>query len=114
MHSKTAFTRSRDILKTVEDVADKPPVHTKTAYYLPADFENGRFWKRNSNRHILETASCEHSKMIKKNIFQCFWNETDEFLECRYISLASKSCNEFLTVKFPTVFKLFRYLVYAS
>ena len=52
--------------------------------------------------------------MIKKSIFQCFWNETDRFLECMYISLASKSCNEFFTVKFRTVFKLFRYRVNAS
>ena len=52
--------------------------------------------------------------MIKTNIFQCFCNETDRFLECTYISLASKSCNEFFTVKFPTVFKLFRYRVNAT
>ena len=52
--------------------------------------------------------------MNKKNSFRCFWNETDRFLECRYISLASKSCNEFFTVKFPTVFKFFRYRVNAS
>ena len=52
--------------------------------------------------------------MIKKNIFQCFWNETDRFLDRRYISLAPKSCNEFFTVRFPTVLELFRYRVSAS
>ena len=40
---KTAFTRCRQILKTVKNVTDRPPVHTKTAHILPADFENGRF-----------------------------------------------------------------------
>ena len=40
---KTAFTRCRQILKTVKNVTDRPPVHTKTAHFLPADFENGRF-----------------------------------------------------------------------
>ena len=46
-----------------------PPIHTKTAHFLLANFENGRFGKRNSNRHILETASCEYSKMIKAEHF---------------------------------------------
>ena len=41
--SKTAFTRCRHILKTVKNVTDRPPVHTKTAHFLSADFENGRF-----------------------------------------------------------------------
>ena len=40
---KTAFTRCRHILKTVKNSTDRPPVHTKTAHFLPADFENGRF-----------------------------------------------------------------------
>ena len=26
-----------------ENVVDRPPVQTKTAQFLPADFENGRF-----------------------------------------------------------------------
>ena len=39
--SKTAFTRYRQILKTVKNSTDRP--HTKTAYFLPADFANGRF-----------------------------------------------------------------------
>ena len=26
-----------------ENVRDRPPVHTKTAHFLPADFENSRF-----------------------------------------------------------------------
>ena len=111
---QTAFTRYRHILKTVKNVTDRPPVHTKTAHFCrqiskTVDFENGTltgtFWKR----HRVNT-----QKMIKKNIFQCFWNETDRFLECRYISLASKSCNELFTCKFSTVFKLFRYRVNAS
>ena len=38
----TAFARCRNILKTVKNVTDRPPVHTKTAHFLPADFENGR------------------------------------------------------------------------
>ena len=66
---KTAFTRCRHILKTVKNSTDRPPVHTKTAHFLPADFENGRFSKRNSNRHILETASCKHLKMVKIRTF---------------------------------------------
>ena len=112
--TETAFTRCRHILKTVKDVTDRLRVHTKTAHFLPADLDNGRFeigtltgtfWKR----HRVST-----QKIIKKNISQCFWNETDRFLECRYISLASKSCNEFFTVRFPTVFTLFRYRVNAS
>ena len=40
---KTAFTRCRHILKTVKNVTDRPPAHTKTVDFLPADFENGRF-----------------------------------------------------------------------
>ena len=40
---KTAFTRCHYILKTVKNVTDRPLVHTKTAYCLPADFEKGRF-----------------------------------------------------------------------
>ena len=43
LFSKTAFTRCRHILKTVKNSTDRPPVHTKTAHFLPADFENGRF-----------------------------------------------------------------------
>ena len=41
--TETAFTRYRNILKTVKNVTDRPPVHTKTAQFLPADFENCRF-----------------------------------------------------------------------
>ena len=41
--SETAFTRCRHILKTVKNSTDRPPVHTETAHFLPADFENGRF-----------------------------------------------------------------------
>ena len=74
------------------------------------EFEN-----RTLNRHILETASCEHSKMVKREHFSTlFWSESDGFLGCRYISLASKSSNEFFTVKFPIVFKLSRHRKSAS
>ena len=38
------FIRSRDILKKVKNVKDRPPVHVKTAHhFLMADFENCRF-----------------------------------------------------------------------
>ena len=40
---KTAFTRCRHILKTVKNVTDKPPVHTKTAHFCRHNFENGSF-----------------------------------------------------------------------
>ena len=95
-------------------MTDRPPVHTKTAHFCrqilkTIDFGigalTGTFWKR----YRVST-----QKMIKKNIFQCFRNETDRFLECRYISLASKYCNEYFTVRFPTAFKLLRYHVSAS
>ena len=49
-----------------------------------------------------------------RTFFRRLWNETDRFLGCRYTSLISKSCNEFFTVKFPTVFKLFQHRVNAS
>ena len=110
---QTAFTRCRHILKTVKNMTDRPPVHTKTAHfcrqiYKTVDFEigtlTGTFWKR----HRVST-----QKLIKKNIFQCFCNETDRFLECRCISLGSKSYDEFFTVRFPTVFKMCRHHVKA-
>ena len=56
-------------LKTVKIVTDRPPVHTKTAHVLPADFENGRFRKQNANWFVVETASCEHSTMINTEHF---------------------------------------------
>ena len=43
LHFKIAFTRCRHILKTVKNSTDRPPVHMKTAHFLPADFESGRF-----------------------------------------------------------------------
>ena len=49
-----------------ENSTDRPAVHTKTAHFLPADFENGRFRKRNYNRHILEMVSCKQLKMMKR------------------------------------------------
>ena len=42
-NAKTAFTRCRHILKMVKNSTDRPPVHTKMALFMPADFENGRF-----------------------------------------------------------------------
>ena len=37
------LNQNRHILKTVKNSTDRPPVHTITAHFLPADFENGRF-----------------------------------------------------------------------
>ena len=51
---------------------DGLPFYKKTANFAPEDFENGRFWKRNSNRHILEKASCGHLKMMKTEHFSTF------------------------------------------
>ena len=90
------------ILKMIPCSAARPRTEKYMSTPPPG---TGTFWKR----HRVST-----QKMIKQNIFQCFWNEADPFLECRYISLASKSCNEFFTVRFPPVFKLFRYRVNAS
>ena len=87
-----------------ENVADRPPVHTKMAIFCRQILKKVDF----------ETSSCEHWKMMKQNIFQRFLNETYRFLGCRYISLASKSWNEFFTVIFRTVFKLFRHRLNAS
>ena len=53
-NSKTAFTQCRHILKTARNVADRPPIHSKTAHFLPTDFENCRFWKWSFERHIFE------------------------------------------------------------
>ena len=53
------------ISKTLKNVTDRPPVHMKAAHFFPADFQNGRVWKRDTRRHMLETASCEPSKMTK-------------------------------------------------
>ena len=44
--TKTAFTRCRHILKTVKNVMDMPPIHTKKALFCrqilkTVDFENG-------------------------------------------------------------------------
>ena len=38
---KNTFTRCRHILKTVKNVTDRPPVHTKMAHFMQADFEDG-------------------------------------------------------------------------
>ena len=68
------------------------------------------------NRHF-ETASCEHSTMMKSEHFSTLLDRDRSILSfsgCRYITLASKSCNEFFTIKFPTVFKLCRDRVNAS
>ena len=52
--------------------------------------------------------------MMTKNILQRFWNDTEQFLGRMYVSSASKPCNKFLTIKFPTTFKLFQHRVNAS
>ena len=62
----------------------------------------------------MKTASHEHFKMMKTEQFRRFWNETDRLLMCRYNFYASKSYNEFFTVKFSTVFTLFRHRLNAS
>ena len=83
----------------MKNVTDEPPVHASTAHFLPADFENDRF---------------ENGTLTGKFLKQLRLNETGRFLGCRYISLGSKACGEFFTVKFPTLFKLCRYCVNAS
>ena len=96
--NKALFTRCRHILKTARNVTDRPPVHTKTAHFLPADFENGRF----ENGTLTGTFWKRH----RANTLKFFW--------FRHTSFASKSCNELFTGKFPTVFKLFWHRVNAS
>ena len=73
------------------------------------DFENGALTGINLKKHRVNTR-----QWWKQNIFRRFWIETGRFLGCRHISLASKSCNESFSVKFPTVFKLCRYRLNAS
>ena len=82
--------------ENVENVMDRPPIHTKTAHVLLAefgavDFENGTLTGAFLKQHRVNTR-----KWCKQNISRRCWDETDRFLGCRYISLASKSCNEFL------------------
>ena len=76
--TQTAFTRCRHILKTVKNVTDRPPVHTKAHFCRQisktVDSENGSL-----NRHILEAASY-------RTFFETFWNETDRLLGSSYIS----------------------------
>ena len=55
-----------------ENMTDMPPVHTKMAHILPADFVNGKFREQNLNRHILTTALFEHSKTMKMKHFSTF------------------------------------------
>ena len=55
-----------------QNMTNRPPVHMKKGHFLSADFENGRVWKLNSNRQMLETASCEPSKMTKPKHFDAF------------------------------------------
>ena len=40
--NETAFTLYWPDLIIVQNVMDRLPVYTKTAHFLPADFENGR------------------------------------------------------------------------
>ena len=73
-HLKIAFTRCRQILKTVKNVTDRPSVHTKTAHFCrqilkAIDFENGTL-----TGTFFEKASCEHAKMRKtgRTLFNFF------------------------------------------
>ena len=50
-------------------MTDRPPVYTKTAHFLPADLKTVDFESGSLKRYILETASCEHSKMMKTEHF---------------------------------------------
>ena len=89
------------------NVTDWPSVHTKTAHFLPADFETGRFRKGNSNRAHFENSIEETLENDENRAFlDAFGTRLIDLLGLRYNSLASKSCNEFFTVKFPTVFKM--------
>ena len=65
------------------------------------DLENGTMTSTFLKQHRVNTR-----KWWKKTIFRCLWKATGRFLECRYIS-------RYFTVRFPTVFKLFRYHVKA-
>ena len=51
---ETAFTRCRHILKTVKNMTDRPPVHTKTAHYWPANFENSTGCLKKIVRRLIE------------------------------------------------------------
>ena len=55
------------ILKTVKNVTDRPPVHTKTAH-----FETGRFWKWTSNQYIWKQHCVNTRKWWKRNSFSTF------------------------------------------
>ena len=50
-------------LKTLKDVTDKRPVHTKTANFLLVDFKIVGFANGTLTGHIFETVSCEHPEM---------------------------------------------------
>ena len=60
IQTKTTFTRCRHILKTVKNVTDRPPVHTKTAHFCrqiskTVDFENGTLTGLNLKQHRVNT-----------------------------------------------------------
>ena len=76
---KTALTWCLHILKTLKKVMDRPPVHTKIANFLLANFENGRFWKRNSNWQNLKEAASKHSSMMKTERFSTLQNKVHLF-----------------------------------
>ena len=106
--SLDCVTRCRCILKTVKNVMDRPPVHTKTAHCLLADFENGRFSKWNSNWHILETASCEQLKMMKTEHFsRLFASKLIDYLGVSTFLWHQNLAKIIFIFKFPNVFKLF-------
>ena len=89
-------------------MTDRPPVHICPHILKTVEFENvaltGTFW----------TQHCVNTKKNENRTFFDVLNENDKFLGCRYISFASKSCNEFSTVKFSTVFIMCRHRVNAS
>ena len=69
-------------------------VRTIPAHFLPADFENGRFWKRNSNRHILKTTSAGIVWTLaqispNRHIFHRFQNVPGHLVNCAGASCLS-------------------------
>ena len=69
LYNYNAFMHCWHILKTVKNVIDRPPVETKTVQFLPVVLKTADFENVTLNRHILKTASSEHSKMMRKEHF---------------------------------------------
>ena len=90
-------------------MTDRPPVLTKTAHssrqiLKSADFENGIVTGKFENGIVRTFKNGENRKFLQR-----LQTKADRFSRCRYIPLTSNSwgaCNEFITVKFPTIFKL--------